>query len=264
VGSRGGLPIGDLAGAAAVVTGAGRGIGRGLSLEWAAAGMNVVVADVDAAAAERVAAEVVEAGRESLAVGCDVSDPAAVAELAALTQKRFGAVRMLCNNAGVFLDKPLLECGPDDWRRVLGVNLYGVIHGVEAFLPGMRSRGGPCQIVNTASDAGVFNLPFSLGDPEHAEEVGVSWGVYQVSKHAVVSYSEQLANALFGSEIGVAVLCPSQVATPMTGMHGIEPARVGTLTRQAVEQGRFYIFTEPTPRTAVELRFKAILEDFDR
>jgi NAD(P)-dependent dehydrogenase (short-subunit alcohol dehydrogenase family) len=277
-----------LAGGTAVVTGAGSGIGRSLALTWAAEGMSVVVADIEAEAARRVAAEVEGLGGASLAVECDVSDPASVQSLAARAHEELGAVRMLCNNAGVYLDKPLLDCDLDDWRWVFGVNLFGIVHCVDAFLPAMRSQQGPAHILNTASDAGVMNrLP--AANTEGDDLAAVSWGVYQASKHAVVSYSEQLANALEATPIGVSVLCPSPVATSIFDSERHRPATMGrpsqasgdgvdveqhpaaaidpdeaaAITLRAIERGRFYIFTHSTPREGVQRRCTEILDDLE-
>ena len=145
------------AGRVAVVTGAASGIGRALAEEFAASGSAVVVADLDAAEAEVVAAGIRTSGGEALAVAVDVADAAAVDALAATTLERFGRVDVLCNNAGVSTFNLLRDQTLEDWKWVVGVNFWGVVHGVQTFLPIMRDQGTAAHIVNTASIAGLVS-----------------------------------------------------------------------------------------------------------
>jgi NAD(P)-dependent dehydrogenase (short-subunit alcohol dehydrogenase family) len=186
-------------GKVAVVTGAASGIGAALADRFARAGLHVVLADVDEEGLTRTAEQVGTRGVESLSVLTDVSDEAQVQALAAATVERFEAVHLVCNNAGVVSEAdPWL--GPiSAWQWVMGVNFWGVVHGMRAFLPFVVMSGGG-HIVNTASMAGL-SPGFSPS--------------YDASKHAVVAITEDLFNAMTVAEmpIGVSVLCPGWVRT---------------------------------------------------
>ena len=148
-------------GRVAVVTGAGSGIGRAMADAFSSAGSSVVVADLDRGAADDAVAAIRGAGGEAEAVTVDVSDAASVAALAAATLDRFGRVDVLCNNAGVSTFNLIQDQTLDDWRWVVDVNLWGVVHGIDAFLPILRRQGTPSHIVNTASIAGILSgVPF--------------------------------------------------------------------------------------------------------
>jgi NAD(P)-dependent dehydrogenase (short-subunit alcohol dehydrogenase family) len=265
----------ELSGRTAVVTGAASGIGRALVTRFAAAGMRVVLADVEErallAAAERLASE----GADVLPVVTDVSDGDQVDALAKAAEAAYGPVHVLCNNAGVAAGGFLSELTTADWQWVLGVNLWGVIHGVRAFLPGMLAHGEPGHIVNTASLAGHVAGPFMAP--------------YSASKFAVVAISEALYHelAMSQSALGVSVLCPGWVNTnigrsernrpealgggasaaddPRAALlagvleSGLAPAQVAELVEQAVHEGRFYVFTHPELMPAVAARAERIL-----
>src|SRR5262245_34708822 len=172
----------EFTGKVAVVTGAASGIGRALAERFARAGMKVVLADVETGALEEAAREIRATGAPTLAVRTDVSKAADVEGLARATLDAFGAVHILCNNAGVALGGPCWMHTVADWEWVLGVNLWGVIHGVRVFTPIMLSQGGEGHIVNTASLAGLFSGPGSA--------------IYNVTKHGVVTLSETLSQEL--------------------------------------------------------------------
>lgn len=234
-----------------MVTGGGSGIGRGLVLALAEAGTHVVVADIDAAAAHAVAREAADLGVRSLAVTADVADFTSVEALADAAYSEFGAVHVLCNNAGVFLMGSLRDAIVDDWRWVLGVNVMGVVHGVHAFLPRLLDQGGPAHIVNTSSVA-------ALG----------GGGVYGTSKAAVVAISESLHDELGPEGIGVSVLLPANVNSRILGAQrnrppefgrlaaeplgtdvtefGLDPIHVGRRARAAIESSELYVFAFPT------------------
>ena len=269
-------------GKVAVITGAGSGIGRALAEAFAAAGSAVVVADLDDGEAEVVSQGIQTGGGVALAVKVDVSDAAAVDRLAATTLERFGRVDVLCNNAGVSTFNLISDQTLDDWRWVVGVNFWGVVHGVHTFVPIMRDQGTPAHIVNTASIAGLLS--------------GVAFiGPYCATKVAVVSISETLAQelAIDQTPIGVSVLCPSSVDTKVmesergrpaalgfehrtemaesvrlmiregfTGPTGLTPAQVAGRVLEAIRNGEFWIITHPGEAPTVEARFAGILEGF--
>src|SRR5579885_3814605 len=180
----------ELRGRVAVVTGGGSGIGRALVHAFAAEGMAVVVADIEADAAETVAGEARQQGAQAVAVPTDVADPASIEALAARAEHDFGHVNVLCNNAGVFLAGSLAEATREEWAWLLAVNLLGVVEGVRACLPLLR-KAGPreAHIVNTASGAGLSAPP--------------GMGIYTTTKFAVVGYSETLRRDLAPEGIGV-------------------------------------------------------------
>ena len=200
----------------AVVTGAGSGIGAALAEAFGAAGGRVVLADVEEGALARVGRTLSDAGVEYLTVPTDVSDLEAVERLARATVERFGRVDVLCNNAGVSTFNPITNQSLDDWRWVLDVNLWGVIHGVHVFLPVMLGQGTPTHIVSTSSLAGLLSgIPFLAP--------------YSVSKVGVVSISETLRNEMeiMGLPVGVSVLCPGWVNTKIVDAERNWPAHLG-------------------------------------
>ena len=267
----------DLAGKTAVVTGAASGMGRAFAERFAAAGMNVVLADVEAPKLEEAEAAVKAAGVEALSVACDVSDPDAVERLRDEALARFDRVNIVCNNAGV--GGSMTGDGSihlPDWQWVIGVNLWGVVHGHRSFLPHLLEHGDG-HIVNTASMAGHF--------PGHS--------AYSASKWAVVAISEGLYNQLRmqGSTVGVSCLCPGWVNTsidtsdrnrpewaappalaePTEMMEvmrefvvdqlrsGMPPEQVAEMVHDAVVNERFWIFTDMEMVKSLEPRFQAVL-----
>ena len=200
----------ELRGRTAVVTGGASGIGRALILRFARDGANVVIADVDEPSMASVVGEAQSLGIKAMAVRTDVSELSQVQALAARAFEAFGAVHVLCNNAGVAAWGGIESATHRDWQWVLGVNLWGVIHGVEAFVPRMIARGEPAHIVNTASMAGLI--------------ASKGLGVYNTSKYAVVGLSETLAKDLRPYRIGVSVLCPLGVQTRIRDSERNRPA----------------------------------------
>jgi NAD(P)-dependent dehydrogenase (short-subunit alcohol dehydrogenase family) len=200
-----------LDGRVAVVTGAASGIGRALATALGAKGCRVVLADVERPALDLAAAQLAADGVDCLAVATDVSDADSVAGLRDAAMDRHGAVHVLCNNAGVSRRGPMVEQSLDDWRWTLGVNLWGVVHGLDAFLPVLRAQE-EAHIVNTASVAGL--LAFPMGGP------------YNASKHASVGLTETLHLELRaeGSAVGVSLLCPGAVRTRITDAERNRPA----------------------------------------
>jgi NAD(P)-dependent dehydrogenase (short-subunit alcohol dehydrogenase family) len=186
------------AGKVAVVTGAGSGIGRAIAQALAQHGARVHCADINAVAAETVAAGLRDAQAHTL----DVSDADAVSALADTVYERDGRVDLLFNNAGVGHAALMVDTELSDWRRVIDINLMGVVHGVHAFLPRMLKQSTPSRIVNTASGAGLFPHP--------------RMALYTAAKHAVVGLSTSLAAELENSKVGITVLCPGIINTAIT------------------------------------------------
>lgn len=197
----------ELSGKTAVVTGAASGIGRALAERCAAAGMNVVLSDVEGdtlvEAARQVGEEQLgESGTRAVAVVADVSQPDALRSLADRTLDEFGAVHLVCNNAGVFAaGGPIWETPLSDYEWQFAVNVMGIVHGVRTFVPILLEQGEEAHIVNTASMAALTTCPLS--------------SAYYASKQAALSLSETLYHELSqrGAPIGVSVLCPELVNT---------------------------------------------------
>jgi NAD(P)-dependent dehydrogenase (short-subunit alcohol dehydrogenase family) len=218
----GAVPLTSLTDRTAVVTGGASGIGRALSLLFAREGAHVVVADLDEAGMAETVAGVSRAGRRGLAVKTDVSRLADVEALAERAFGEFGAVHVVCNNAGVALWGGLESVTHKDWEWAMGVNLWGVIHGVEAFVPRMVAGKQPGHVVNTASMAGLI--------------ASQGLGIYNTTKYAVVGLSETLQKDLRGYDIGVSVLCPMGVHTQIRQSERNRPA---ALRNEAAEgEGR--------------------------
>jgi NAD(P)-dependent dehydrogenase (short-subunit alcohol dehydrogenase family) len=191
----------EFRGRVAVVTGAASGIGFALAQRFAAEGMRVVLADVEAAPLRAAEEELRGKAADLLAVEVDVSKPDDVERLARQTYAAFGAAHVVCNNAGVAVMGAIHEHSVADWEWVLGVNLWGVIHGVRAFVPRMLAGAQDGHIVNTASIAGLTTSPFM--------------SVYNVTKHGVVALSESMYKEFqaSGAPIGVSVVCPGLINT---------------------------------------------------
>jgi len=266
----------DFMGKVAVVTGGASGIGRAMALSLAREGMNVAIADVEDAPSASVRRELEELGVKAVAMHADVSDRQAMERFADDVFSAFGAAHVLCNNAGVGVGGATYVADERDWRWVLGVNLEGVIHGCQAFVPRLIEQGQGGHVVNTASMAGMVASP--------------ELGPYTTTKFAVVGLSESLRLELAPYDIGVSVLCPGFVRTLISESErnrppylsavreaeeaqkelmralvdsGIEPSAVGARVVRALREGAFYIFTHPEMRFAVEARFEEILRAFD-
>ena len=262
----------DLSGRVAVVTGGASGIGLGIARKLKAEGMQLVLADIEAGPLEAAAADL-----GAVAVRTDVSDYDSVEALAQEVDRRFGRVDLLCNNAGIGSVAKIADMQLSDWRWILGVNLWGVIHGVKAFLPRLLANPAGGHIVNTASMSGLATLP--------------TLGGYGVTKYGVMALSEALAQELEldGAKVGVTVLCPGPVHTNIKASSRNRPAglgdggladvdlegdpvhsqmrwlsadQAGEVVVRAVKRGDFYALTHPDMSDRVEQRFAAISEAF--
>ena len=270
----------ELNGKVAVVTGAASGIGLALTEVFTSRGMKVVMADIEAAALEREAERLTRANLEVAPVLVDTSSYDSVERLANAAESRFGHVHVLCNNAGVSDSggKPIWAQSQNDWDWVMGVNFWGVVNGLRAFVPRMIAHGEEGHVVNTASIAGLITGPGSI---------------YGVSKHAVVRLSEGLAFDLKAAQakIGVTCLCPGIIATNIIlsarnrpadlppdpavneearraaianqharfQSHGLSPRDVAEMVAQAILSDQFYIVTPANHMEAVKRRFEDII-----
>ena len=200
----------DVGNSVAVVTGGASGIGLAMAERFAREGAKVIIADIEPGALDRALSGLRSSGADAQAVVCDVSKLASVQELLEKTLAAYGRVNILCNNAGVQLAGPTWQVTPGQWEWILGVNLWGVIHGVHVFVPQMLAQGDACHIVNTSSSSGFISVPMM--------------SAYQVTKHGVVTISESLSLELGQKQanIGVSVLCPGFV---QSNLHNAERNR---------------------------------------
>ena len=268
----------DLSGKTAVITGGASGIGLAMARRFGAAGMNVVLGDVEVGPLHEAVAGLADAGVEAAGMHCDVSDVDAVRALDRFAREGFGNVHVLCNNAGVGSGGLIAE--PDDldmWKWVIDVNLWGVIYGCKVFLPAMIEHGEPAHIVNTASMAGHASAPLM--------------GPYNVSKYGVVALSETLSKEMqmTGTDVGVSVLCPAFVQTAIGSSRrnmpdalkadhgpratagtqsaienmiasGIPAAEVADAVHDAIVDDTFWIITHDESKPAITARARQIVE----
>ena len=269
-----------LEGKVAFVTGGASGLGLAMVRAFLRAGMKVCAADIEDAALARVRAEF--AGNNAfIALKLDVTDRSAMALAADDTERAFGKVHVLCNNAGVVVNGRIDSLNYKDWDWVMGMNLGGVVNGLHTFIERIKRHGEGGHIVNTASIAGQIALQ------------GLT--VYNATKYAVVGISETIRQELAPLNIGVSVLCPGIVTTgigdsdrnrpgdlkaertalkavsdipvpPMDALllRPLDPATVGDMVVAAIRNDDAYIFTHPELKTMVEARFQQIAAGFDR
>lgn len=268
----------EFKGKVAVITGAANGIGRGIAERCVNQGMKVVLADIDDAALDRAETELRARGGTVLGVKTDVSKRSDVEQLARQVLDAYGQVHLLVNNAGIAAGGSPWEATWNDWEWVIGVNLWGVIHGVKVFTPLMLAQNVECHIVNTASAAGIT--------------VGGGSAPYSVTKHGVVALSESLYLALQrrSALVKVSVLCPGLVRTDIinaerhrpaalknepveltaemragldffkTAMEAsMPPSQVADIVFDAIENEQFYIVTHPDWMEVVQMRTDNLL-----
>ncbi|TMI10674.1 MAG: SDR family NAD(P)-dependent oxidoreductase [Betaproteobacteria bacterium] len=265
-----------LEGKVAAVTGAASGLGRAMALAFAGEGMHAALADVDEPGLKSTLNEVQSRGVRAFAMRVDVSRYQEVESFCSKAIAQFGATHVVCNNAGVSPLGAVWENTLADWQWILGVNLWGVIHGVRAFVPRLLAQGEG-HVVNTASVAGLISPP--------------GMGAYNVTKHAVVALSESLYHdlRLRGSPVGVSVLCPAYVPTGIADSERNRPrellnpakssSKEETMLKKAVASGklsaddvaravvaavkeeRFYVLTHPRIKGAIRARMEDILDE---
>lgn len=266
----------NLQGKVAVVTGGASGIGRGMVRAFASAGMKVMVADLDAGMMADTVAELTAQGVEAASQATDVSKLEAVEALAAATLERFGAVHVLCNNAGIGIPTPTAKMNLEDWRWIIDVDLWGPIYGVKVFLPIMEEQGEG-HINATSSLAGLFAASVM--------------GAYNVAKHGVVALMATLERELRGrnSPLHASVLCPGPINTNISRHSvefrpskakpkadgessgraaaaiqaslesGMDPDEVGRMVLDAVSNDAFWVLTHPNMARGVQLQYEAMM-----
>ncbi len=262
----------------AVITGGAGGIGVSMARAFAARGARIVLADLDAANLAVVSKSLADGGAQVLGVPTDVTKRESVEALAEATLARFGAAHIVCNNAGVATFGPIAASTQKDWEFTMNVNFWGVVYGVQTFVPRMISQRQGGHVINTASMAGL---------------TGMSWlGVYCASKFAVVGLTESLVRELRPHDIGVSVLCPMIVETkinenslrmrpkelrnpdgtdiPQTGGDApplvggtIQPEELARRVVRAIERRDLYILTHPEQREILKRRAQRIDEVFE-
>jgi NAD(P)-dependent dehydrogenase (short-subunit alcohol dehydrogenase family) len=271
----------DFKGKTAFITGGASGIGLGLAQTFADAGMNIVIADIEAPALGMAVSTLNARGVQALGVECDVADRQSYARAADRAFSAFGKVHLLCNNAGVARTGPSWEIAESDWEWTIGVNLMGMIHGLQCFVPHMKAHGEPSHIVSTSSMAGM--------------RASIAGGPYTATKYAIVGLSEQLARELADTNIGISVFCPNNIRSnmPNNGRNrparfggpidakgdvraaehiatmqernraGMDPREAGLRVKTGIENAQLFIFSHATERTVLEERFQRILGDMD-
>lgn len=273
----------EVAGKTAFITGGASGIGLAMARSFSAAGMKVVIADIERAALDAVRSEFEASNAPLLAVHVDVADRADMKAAADAAEARFGNVHVVCNNAGVVAAGRIDDMTYDDWDWVTSVNVGGVVNGVQTFVGRLKAHGEGGHIVNTASMAGHIVVP--------------GLGVYTTTKFAVVGLSESMLPDLLAHNIGVSVLCPGVVDTRIfdSGRNrpekfqggagardetvsgeeaeavmarvrdsAIDPAPVGDMVLHAIREDEFYIFTHPDIELMTDLRKREMSDAFAR
>jgi NAD(P)-dependent dehydrogenase (short-subunit alcohol dehydrogenase family) len=272
----GGNAMMDISGKTAIVTGAASGIGLGIATALAEAGANVVMADIQKAAVEQAAHGLSGTNKQVHPVRIDVTQEQSVLDALAEAEAKFGKLHIACNNAGVPMHGvKMADVSVADWQFVMGVNVWGIIHGIRHFVPAILKHGEEGHIVNTASVAGTQNRR------------GTNQGPYSMSKYAAMSLSEALEHELDGTNIGVSVLCPGPINTniargarnrpehmggPQTrptdeavlaerlATTGLDPKRVGERVVDAIRTKTFYAFVGAVPADVIRSRHRRLEE----
>ena len=266
----------DISGKTAIVTGAASGIGLGIATALAEAGANVVMADIQKTAVEQAAHGLPVRNKRVMPVRIDVTQEQSVLGALAEVERNFGKLHIACNNAGVPMHGTQMTDVPQgDWEFVIGVNIWGIIHGIRHFVPAILGHGEEGHIVNTASVAGFQNRR------------GTNQGPYSMSKYAALSLSEALEIELEGTNVGVSVLCPGPIATNIArgarnrpdhmggpqirandeatlaerlATTGLDPKKVGERVLDAIRTKTFYAFVSAVPADVIRSRHRRIEE----
>jgi NAD(P)-dependent dehydrogenase (short-subunit alcohol dehydrogenase family) len=264
----------DISGKTALVTGAASGIGLGIATALAEAGANVVMADIQKEAVEAAAHSLSGTNKRVMPVRIDVTQEQSVIDALAEAERNFGKLHIACNNAGVPTHgTKLVDVPIRDWEFVIGVNIWGIIHGIRHFVPAILKHGEEGHIVNTASVAGFQNRR------------GTDQGPYSMSKYAAVSLSEELEHELAGTPVGVSVLCPGPINTNIArgarnrpdhlggpqvrageeavlaerlATTGLDPRKVGDRVVDAIMTKTFYAFVSAVPADVIKARHRRI------
>ena len=264
----------DLSGKTAIVTGAASGIGLGIATALAEAGANVVMADIQKDAVEQAAHGLSGTNKRVMPVRIDVTQEQSVLDALAEVERNFGKLHIACNNAGVPMHGTrLTDVPPADWNFVIGVNIWGIIHGIRHFVPAILKHGEEGHVVNTASVAGFQNRR------------GTDQGPYSMSKYAALSLSEALEIELEGTNVGVSVLCPGPIMTNIArggrnrpehmggprastrdeamlserlATTGLDPKRAGDRVVDAIRTKTFYAFVSAVPADVIKARHRRI------
>lgn len=252
-------------GQVAFVTGGASGIGFGMATAFAKAGMKIALGDIEEGALNKSVDTLRDSGAEVLPVVVDVTDRQALAAARDAVLDAYGAVHLVCNNAGVNRAGPITELSYEDWDWVMGVNLNGVVNGVMTFVPELTRHGSDAHMINTASVGGLVGMP------------GLS--IYNTAKFGVVGLSEALRADLYESGVGISVLCPGLVRTNLnTGernrpgnegkeieapendalQQGMDPMELGETVLEAVRAGEFFICPHPEFRGVIKDRNAAL------
>ena len=262
----------DVKGKVAFITGGASGMGLGMARAFANAGMKIMIGDIEAGPAQRAVDELKNKGHQAACVKVDVTRLEEVQAAALKTVETFGKVHVVCNNAGIAIGGKSETANMRNWRWVMDVNLWGVVHGLQAFMPLLKSHGEGGHVVNTASMAGMYGIRNS--------------GPYNASKYAVVGITETMMGENRKTGIGISLLCPGVVNTNLNTSgrnrqdqyggaitesegalgaltQGLDPDTVGRLVLEAILDGQPYIFTDPALRNLIELRMRRILSGYD-
>src|SRR5580692_8248771 len=264
----------DISGRTAIVTGAASGIGLGIATALAEAGANVVMADIQKDAVEQAAHGLSGTNKRVMPLRIDVTQEQSVLDALATVEREFGKLHIACNNAGVPMHGTRLADVPvEDWTFVMGVNIWGVVHGIRHFVPAILKHGEEGHVVNTASVAGFQNRR------------GTDQGPYSMTKYAALSLTEALEQELEGSKIGVSVLCPGPINTNIArgarnrpdhmggakvretdervlaerlATTGLDPKIVGERVVDAIRTKTFYAFVSAVPADVIRARHRRI------
>jgi NAD(P)-dependent dehydrogenase (short-subunit alcohol dehydrogenase family) len=266
----------DISGKTAIVTGAASGIGLSIATALAEAGANVIMADIQKDAVEEAAHSLSGTNKRVMPVRIDVTQEQSVLDALGEAERNFGILHIACNNAGVPMHgTQMIDVPTSDWAFVIGVNVWGIIHGIRHFVPAILKHGEEGHVVNTASVAGFQNRR------------GTNQAPYSMSKYAAVSLSEALELELEGTNVGVSVLCPGPIATNIArgarnrpdhlggpqvrpndeavlterlATTGLDPMKAGERVVDAIRTKTFYAFVSAVPADVIKARHRRIEE----